>query len=65
MRELIGNGTLFSDATVMFGPKAADWSLQVFANYKGLLLAILPPGAFLGMGFLIAFKNIVDKKIKG
>ena len=68
MRELIGNGTLFSEASVMFGPQAADWSLQVFGNeagdYKGLLLAILPPGAFLGMGFLIAFKNIVDKKIK-
>ena len=64
MRELIGNGTLFSDASVMFGPKAANWSLQVFENYKGLLLAILPPGAFLGMGFLIAFKNIVDKKLK-
>jgi electron transport complex protein RnfE len=68
MRELIGNGTLFSEASVMFGPQATDWSLQVFGNeagdYKGLLLAILPPGAFLGMGFLIAFKNIVDKKIK-
>lgn len=64
MRELIGNGTLFSEASVMFGTMAADWSLQVFDNYKGLLLAILPPGAFLGMGFLIAFKNIVDKRIK-
>ena len=64
MRELIGNGTLFSEASVMFGPVAADWTIQVFDNYKGLLLAILPPGAFLGMGLLIAFKNIVDKKLK-
>lgn len=64
MRELVGNGTLLSDATVMFGPIADNWSLQVFENYRGLLLAILPPGAFLGMGLLIAFKNIVDKKIK-
>lgn len=68
MRELIGSGTLFSDATVMFGPKAADWSIQVFDgvfdNYKGLLLAILPPGAFLGMGLLIAMKNVIDKKRK-
>jgi len=64
MRELIGNGTLFSEASVMFGPQAADWSLQVFhQDYKGLLIAILPPGAFLGMGFLIAMKNIVDKKL--
>ena len=65
MRELIGSGTLFADATVMFGASAADWTLKIFDDNKGLLLAILPPGAFLGMGFLIAFKNIVDKKVKG
>jgi len=63
MRELIGNGTLFSNASVMFGEVANNWSLQVFDNYKGFLIAVLPPGAFLGLGFLIAFKNIVDKKI--
>jgi electron transport complex protein RnfE len=27
------------------------------------LLAILPPGAFLGMGLLIAIKNMVDARI--
>ena len=63
MRELIGSGSLLSDASVMFGSIADNWTIQVFDNYKGLLLAILPPGAFIGMGFLIAFKNIVDKKI--
>jgi len=64
MRELIGNGTLFSDASVMFGAMATDWTIHPFnEDYKGLLLAILPPGAFLGMGFLIAFKNVVDKKL--
>jgi len=64
MRELIGNGTLFSDVSIMFGSIADNWSLQVFDNYKGFLLAILPPGAFLGMGLLIALKNVVDSKIK-
>lgn len=65
MRELIGSGTLFSDASVMFGSIAENWTLQIFdIDYKGFLLAILPPGAFLGLGFIIAFKNIVDKKIK-
>lgn len=63
MRELIGNGTLFSNASVMFGSIADNWSLQVFDNYKGFLIAVLPPGAFLGLGFLIAFKNIIDKKL--
>ena len=63
MRELIGNGTLFSNASVMFGDIAQNWSLQVFDNYKGFLLAVLPPGAFLGLGLMIAFKNFIDKKI--
>ncbi|MCF6190013.1 MAG: electron transport complex subunit E [Cocleimonas sp.] len=64
MREFIGNGTLFSDAAVMFGSQASNWTIRFFDNYQGLLLAILPPGAFLGMGFLIAMKNVVDKKLK-
>ena len=64
IRELIGSGTLLSQASVMFGPDAESWTWQVFdkESYKGLLLAILPPGAFLGMGFLIALKNIIDNK---
>ena len=64
LRELIGSGTLFSNSSVMFGAIADNWSLQVFDNYKGFLLAILPPGAFIGLGFLIAAKNIIDKKLK-
>ena len=64
MREILGSGTLFSDASVMFGSIAENWSLQVFDNYKGFLLAILPPGAFIGMGLLIALKNVIDKKLK-
>ena len=64
MREIIGSGTLFTNAEVMFGGWAKDLTIHVFDDYKGFLLAILPPGAFLGMGFLIAFKNIVDKQLE-
>lgn len=64
MRELIGNGTLLSEASVMFGETAKNWSIQVFEDYKGLLLAILPPGAFIGMGFLIALKNMIDRRLE-
>ena len=63
MRELIGKGSLLSDASVMFGSIADNWTIQVFENYQGLLLAILPPGAFIGMGILIAIKNVIDKKL--
>jgi electron transport complex protein RnfE len=65
MREIIGSGTLLSEASLMFGSIAQNWSIKLFDEYQGFLLAILPPGAFLGMGLLIALKNIVDKKLKG
>ncbi|MEE9444645.1 MAG: electron transport complex subunit E [Cocleimonas sp.] len=64
MREFIGAGTLFSDASVMFGDIANNWTFQINKDYKGFLLAVLPPGAFLGMGLLIALKNIVDKRLE-
>lgn len=60
MRELLGHGTLFSEAQLMFGPVARDWAITVWPHYRGLLLAILPPGAFLGLGLLIALKNLID-----
>lgn len=62
IRELLGSGTLFSGASFMFGSIADTWAITVFEDYSGFLLAILPPGAFLAMGLLIAIKNIVDKK---
>ncbi len=60
-RELIGQGTLFADAHLMFGEVASGWTLSVGGNYPGILLAILPPGAFLGLGMMIALKNVIDK----
>jgi electron transport complex protein RnfE len=62
-RELIGQGTLFSGAHLMFGEMARGWTVEI-ENYKGVLLAILPPGAFLGLGSLIALKNWIDKTRK-
>ncbi|MFA5494421.1 MAG: electron transport complex subunit E [Porticoccaceae bacterium] len=59
IRELLGSGTLFANMQLLFGPAAAGWKLELF-NGPGLLLAILPPGAFILMGFLIALKNIID-----
>ncbi len=64
MRELVGQGTLFSNMQLLFGPMAAHWELTVIDNYGGFLLAILPPGAFLGLGLIIAGKNVIDKRIK-
>lgn len=62
MREVIGFGTLFQQADLMFGDVARDFTITLFDSYRGYLLAILPPGAFIGLGLLIAGKNIIDKK---
>ena len=62
LRELIGQGTLFSNMDLLLGPIAADWVIQPFDNYKNMLFVVLPPGAFIGMGFLIALKNVIDQK---
>jgi len=62
LRELLGSGTLFAQAHLMFGEAARTFSLTVFEDYKGFLLAILPPGAFIGLGLLIALKNVIDQR---
>ncbi len=65
VRELIGAGTLFDNMHLLFGSLAENWTLNIFGNhYKGFLVAILPPGAFLVVGGLIAIKNLIDADIK-
>lgn len=64
IRELIGAGTLFANMDLLLGPMAANWTIQPFANYPGFLVAVLPPGAFIITGLLIAWKNVIDNKIK-
>ena len=64
MRELIGQGTLFTDMHLLLGPVAADWTIHVFRDYPDMLFMILPPGAFVGLGLLIALKNGIDSKLE-
>lgn len=61
VRELLGTGALLANMHLLFGPIAADWKLTLVHNYKGFLLAILPPGAFIVLGLLIAGKNRIDQ----
>lgn len=62
MRELVGFGTLLAHADLMFGEIGKSMTLQPWEQYRGYLLAILPPGAFLGLGFIIAIKNVIDRR---
>jgi electron transport complex protein RnfE len=64
MRELLGYGTLLVGADLLLGGWAKDITIVVFTTESPFLLAILPPGAFLCMGLLIAFKNMLDRLIE-
>jgi electron transport complex protein RnfE len=60
LREIIGFGTLFAHAELMFGDSARAWMIQINPDYPGFLLAVLPPGAFFGLALLIVAKNWLD-----
>jgi electron transport complex protein RnfE len=57
IREIAGKGTLLSGIDLVFGESAKSFVLHVLPNYQGFLLAILPPGAFITLGLLIAANN--------
>ena len=60
MREVFGKGTLLSGLDLALGPQAKTWVIHVIPDYQGFLLAVLPPGAFIGLGLLIALRNISE-----
>lgn len=60
LRELLGQGTLCRNMDLLFGPGAAAWQLQVLPDNYEFPLWVLPPGAFLLIGFLLALKNAID-----
>jgi electron transport complex protein RnfE len=62
MRELIGQGTLFDQAHLMFGEAARSLTFKI-EDFPGMLIAILPPGAFIGLGLMIMVKNLIDKRV--
>jgi Na+-translocating ferredoxin:NAD+ oxidoreductase subunit E len=63
VREVLGQGTLFAGAEQLLGPWAASLKIVLFQADAGFLLAILPPGAFLALGFIIAIKNLIDIRL--
>jgi electron transport complex protein RnfE len=57
LRELLGTGALFANMGLLLP------FVRFFSTESPFLLAILPPGAFLMLGFLIALKHVIDKKL--
>lgn len=61
VREVLGSGTLFAHASLLLGSHFAWLETTIINDFSGILLAVLPPGAFITLGFLIALKRIIDK----
>jgi electron transport complex protein RnfE len=64
IREIVGSGTLFANAHLMLGQHFAFLEQRIIPDYNGFLLAALPPGGFLVLGFLLAGKRILDQRLK-
>lgn len=64
MREILGSGTLFAHASLLLGDSFAWLEITVIPNFSGILLSVLPPGAFMALGLLIAIKRIIDRRLQ-
>ena len=64
IRELLGQGTVLADMQLLFGAGASDWVMRPFGDSYSFLIIVLPPGAFIVTGFLIAIKNAIDNTAK-
>lgn len=63
LRELIGHGTLLRDVHLMLGSGFSHWTITVGDSYQGILLALLPPGAFISLGLLLVAHNLIENAI--
>jgi electron transport complex protein RnfE len=54
-REIVGHGTLLSGIELLAGDDYRGLALELPVH--GTLVAILPPGAFFGLGTLLALRN--------
>ncbi|WP_105648692.1 electron transport complex subunit E [Cronobacter dublinensis] len=64
LREILGNGTLFDGADGLLGNWARVLRIEVFHTDTPFLLAMLPPGAFIGLGMMLAVKYLIDERMK-
>lgn len=62
IREALGQGTLFANSSIIFGPLADSFVIHLNTTNNNFILALLPPGAFFILGLLIALKNYFTAK---
>jgi electron transport complex protein RnfE len=64
IREILGSGTAFAQASLMFGSAFSVIETTVIPGYGGTLLMILPPGGFAVLGFILAAKKAWETRQK-
>ncbi len=60
VREVIGSGTLFADASQLLGPTFKFMEMRLLPSDTGVLMMILPPGGFLTAGLMVVGKRMLD-----
>jgi Na+-translocating ferredoxin:NAD+ oxidoreductase subunit E len=60
VRELVGQGSLLTGVELLAGDGYRGLTLEL--PYGGMLVAVLPPGAFFGLGLLLALRNLLTTK---
>lgn len=63
IREFLGAGTLFAQASNLLGASFAFLEVSI-PNFNGALLMILPPGGFVILGFLLAGKRVLESRLE-
>ncbi|MCC7220818.1 MAG: electron transport complex subunit E [Candidatus Contendobacter sp.] len=63
-REILGSATLFAHASLLLGDGFAFLETTLIPHYKGFLLMLLPPGGFLVLGFLLAGKRAMERRVQ-
>lgn len=64
IREVLGQGTLFDGADLLLGQWASSLRIELFAIDQSFLFIMLPPGAFVALGFILALKNSLNHKVE-
>lgn len=63
-REILGSGTLFSDASLLLGDGFSFLETTIIDDYRGFLLFALPSGGFIMLGFILAGKRMLDRRLE-
>lgn len=64
IREILSQGTLFAGADRLFGAWGEHLTLHLYHAEQYVLLAALPPGAFICFGLMVAAKNVLNARIE-